>query len=103
MSTSVTSLPNSATVAALAQRGRVLALELAPHGVRVNAIAPGYIDTPLTRQHAPETCKRTINLTPHGRFGDRNRLIGPSTFLASDASSFATATTITIDGGWTAQ
>lgn len=103
MSTSVTSLPNSATVAALVQRSRVLALEFAPHGVRVNAIAPGYIDTLLTRQHAPETRKRIINLTPHGRFRDRNELIGPAAFLASDASSFVTATTITIDGGWAAQ
>ena len=103
MSTSVTSLPNSATVAALVQLSRVLALELAPHGVRVDAITPGYIDTPLTRRHAPETRRRIINLAPHGRFGDRNELIGPAAFLAPDASSFVTATTITIDGGWTAQ
>jgi gluconate 5-dehydrogenase len=95
--------PYAAAKAALAQMSRVLALELAPYGVRVNAIAPGYIDTPLTRQHSPETRKRITDLTPLGRFGRASELIGPAVFLASDASSFVTGTVLTVDGGWTAQ
>ena len=81
----------------------MLALEMAPFNVRVNAIAPGYIDTPLTRQHAPEVRKRITDHTPLGRFGEANELIGPVVFLASEASSFVTGTTLVVDGGWTAQ
>ena len=76
---------------------------MAPHGVRVNAIAPGYIDTPLTRQHAPEVRQRIIDTTPLGRFGAVTELIGPVLFLASDASSFVTGSTLVVDGGWTIQ
>lgn len=95
--------PYAAAKASLAQLARVLALEMAPFGVRVNAIAPGYIDTPLTRQHAPEVRKMITDHTPLGRFGEANELIGPVVFLASDASSFVTGATLVIDGGWTAQ
>lgn len=78
-----------------------LALEMAPHGVRVNAIAPGYIDTTLTRQHAQEVRQRITDLTPLNRFGKTHELIGPVVFLASEASSFVTGTTLVVDGGWT--
>jgi len=93
----------AAAKAAVAQLGRALALEMAPYGVRVNSIAPGYIDTPLTRQHAPEVRNRICNSTPLGRFGEPDELIGPVVFLASDASSFVTGSTLVVDGGWTAQ
>lgn len=93
--------PYAAAKAALAQMTRVFALEMAPHGVRVNAIAPGYIDTPLTRTHAPEVRSRITELTPLGRFGEARELIGPVVFLASDASSFVTGTALVVDGGWT--
>lgn len=93
----------AAAKAAVAQLGRALALEMAPYGVRVNSIAPGYIDTPLTRQHAPEVRDRICKTTPLGRFGEPSELIGPIVFLASDASSFVTGSTLVIDGGWTAQ
>lgn len=95
--------PYAAAKASLAQLARVLALEMAPFNVRVNAIAPGYIDTPLTRQHAPEVRKRITDHTPLGRFGEANELIGPVVFLASEASSCVTGTTLVVDGGWTAQ
>jgi NAD(P)-dependent dehydrogenase (short-subunit alcohol dehydrogenase family) len=95
--------PYAAAKAALAQMSRVFALEMAAHGVRVNSIAPGYIDTPLTRQHPPQTRERICAATPLGRFGEPRELIGAVVFLASGASSFVTGTTLTIDGGWTAQ
>jgi NAD(P)-dependent dehydrogenase (short-subunit alcohol dehydrogenase family) len=85
------------------QLSRVLALEMAPYGVRVNSIAPGYIDTPLTRQHAPEVRARITETTPLRRFGEVTELMGPVLFLASDASSFVTGSTLVVDGGWTAQ
>jgi NAD(P)-dependent dehydrogenase (short-subunit alcohol dehydrogenase family) len=95
--------PYAAAKAAIAQMSRVLALELAPYAVRVNSIAPGYIDTPLTRQHAPEVRARITDTTPLGRFGEVDELMGPVVFLASDASSFVTGSTLVVDGGWTAQ
>jgi gluconate 5-dehydrogenase len=95
--------PYGAAKASLAQLARILAIEMAPFGVRVNAIAPGYIDTPLTRQHSPEVRRHITDHTPLGRFGEANELIGPVLFLASEASSFVTGTTLIVDGGWTAQ
>lgn len=87
----------------LVQLTKVLALEMAPYGVRVNAISPGYIDAPLTRQHAPDVRRRIADSTPLGRFGEARELIGPAVFLASDASSFVTGSSLIVDGGWTAQ
>jgi gluconate 5-dehydrogenase len=94
--------PYAAAKAAIIQLTKVLALELAPD-VRVNALAPGYIDTPLTRQHAPEVRKRITDTAPLGRFGNAEELIGPAIFLASRASSFVTGTSLIVDGGWTAK
>jgi NAD(P)-dependent dehydrogenase (short-subunit alcohol dehydrogenase family) len=95
--------PYAAAKAALLQLTKVLALEEAPHGIRVNAIAPGYMDTPLTRQHAEQVRQRIIDTTPLGRFGQARELIGAALFLASDASSFVTGTSLIVDGGWTAR
>lgn len=100
-------VPNVSAYAAakggLVQLTKVLALEMAPYGVRVNAIAPGFIDTPLTRQHPAEVRRRISDTTPLGRFGEARELIGPAVFLASDAASFVTGTSLVVDGGWTAQ
>ena len=86
---------------ALIQLTRALALEMAPDGVRVNALAPGYIDTPLTRQH-PEAKRLEITQgTPLGRFGEATEMMGPCLFLASRASSFVTGSVLVADGGWT--
>lgn len=93
----------AAAKGALVQLTRALALEMAPAGVRVNAIAPGYIDTPLTRQHSEAVRRRIETGTPLGRFGEPRELIGASVFLASDAASYVTGTTLVVDGGWTAQ
>ncbi len=72
-------------------------------GRRTAAFAPGFIDTPLTRRHAPEVRRRITDNTPLGRFGEARELIGPAVFLASDASSFVTGSSLVVDGGWTAQ
>lgn len=93
----------AAAKGALVQLTKTLALEMAPHGVRVNVIAPGYIDTPLTRQHPEQTRRRIEEGTPLGRFGQPADLIGPAVFLASDASGFVTGSSLLVDGGWTAQ
>jgi NAD(P)-dependent dehydrogenase (short-subunit alcohol dehydrogenase family) len=88
---------------AIIQLTKTLALEMAPYGVRVNAISPGYINTPLTRQH-PETTRRRIEEgTPLGRFGRPDELVGPAIYLASSAGSFVTGFSLVVDGGWTAQ
>lgn len=95
--------PYAAAKGAVAQLTRSLALEMAPYGVRANAIAPGFIDTPMTRQRPAETRRVIEEATPAGRFGRAEELIGPAVFLASEASSFVTGSVLTVDGGWTAQ
>jgi NAD(P)-dependent dehydrogenase (short-subunit alcohol dehydrogenase family) len=96
-------VPYSAAKAGLLQFTRGFALEMAPFGVRVNAIAPGFIDTPLTRQHSTEKRRQIEETSPTGRFGGAGELIGPAIFLASDASSFVTGTSVVVDGAWSAQ
>ena len=93
----------SAAKGALVQLTKTLALEMAPYGVRVNSLAPGYIDTPLTRQHPDQVRRRIEEGTPLGRFGQPADLVGPAVFLASDASGFVTGSSLVVDGGWTTQ
>jgi NAD(P)-dependent dehydrogenase (short-subunit alcohol dehydrogenase family) len=96
-------VPYSTAKAGLLQFTRSFALEMAPFGIRVNAIAPGFIDTPLTRQHSNEKRREIEAMSPMGRFGGVHELIGPAVFLASGASSFVTGTSVVIDGAWSAQ
>ncbi|WP_460062919.1 SDR family NAD(P)-dependent oxidoreductase [Streptomyces sp. YKOK-I1] len=82
---------------------KALAVEWAPRGVRVNALAPGYFRTDLSSGLLDSKWgQRIIGGTPLGRVGDAEELGGAAVFLASDASRFVTGTTVTVDGGWTA-
>lgn len=89
----------------LIQLTRTMALEWAPVGVRVNALCPGPFETEINASvlNDPKACEFFINRIPLGRWGEPQELGGAIVFLASDASSFMTGATLTIDGGWTAQ
>ena len=82
-----------------------LAIELGPEGIRVNAICPTFIQTPMTEPFLKdeEFKKSTIGMIPIGRLGEVTDLMGPFVFLASDASSLMTGSSILVDGGWTAR
>jgi len=82
---------------------RALAAELGKHGVRVNAIGPGLIETPLNAQvraNNPELVKVFIDHTPLGRAGQPEDIVGPALFLASDLSSYVTGSIVMADGGY---
>ena len=90
----------AATKAAVAQLTRALALEWAPHGIRVNAIAPGYFETDINRDFLRSDAGRAIVARiPQQRVGQLPELDGPLLLLASDASSYMTGTVIPVDGG----
>jgi 3-oxoacyl-[acyl-carrier protein] reductase len=77
-----------------------MAKELAPHGVRVNAISPGVIDTPFHEQFStPEAMKNFTNIIPLGRVGKSEEVARTILFLASEASSYLIGETIEINGG----
>jgi 3-oxoacyl-[acyl-carrier protein] reductase len=82
---------------------RALAAELGKDGVRVNAIGPGFIETPLNekvRVGNPELVKIFVDHTPLGRAGKPEDIVGPAIFLASDLSAFVTGTIVMADGGY---
>src|ERR1700710_1711412 len=84
---------------------RALAAELGKDGVRVNAIGPGFIETPLnakTRSDHPEYVKMFIDHTPLGRAGTAEDIVGPAIFLASDLSAYVTGSIVMADGGYRA-
>ncbi|WP_225029669.1 SDR family NAD(P)-dependent oxidoreductase [Xinfangfangia pollutisoli] len=83
---------------------KALAVEWATRGVRVNAIAPGYIGTEMTMQlkTMPEVYDKNIDMTPMGRFGEPSEIAAAALFLASDASSYCTGSILSADGGYTA-
>src|SRR5262249_452453 len=88
--------------AGLIQPTRGLALEVAPRGIRVNAIAPGWFVTELNREYlASERGAAIRGDIPLGRFGERRDLDGALLLLASDAGRFMTGTTVVVDGGQT--
>ncbi|HET7304659.1 MAG TPA: SDR family oxidoreductase [Segeticoccus sp.] len=94
----------AATKAGLVQLLRAVAAELGPCGVRVNAVAPGVVDTPLTAQirAVPEWAEAYASKSALGRWSRADELVGAVVYLASDASSFVTGSQLFVDGGWTA-
>lgn len=94
----------NASKAAVIHLTRSLAAEWAPYHVRVNAIAPGYMDTPMARPFFddPNYGGRWIDAIPMKRPGKPEELAPIAVFLASEASSYVTGTTVVIDGGYTA-
>ncbi len=80
---------------------RSMASEFAPHGIRVNALAPGSVDTDMTRNNPPEFQKAMANAALQRRIADPEEMIGPALLLTSDAGSFITGQVIIADGGMT--
>lgn len=95
----------SASKAGIIGLTRTLALEWAPYNVRVNALCPGPFETPMNQVifQNEEIAQYFKSRIPLGRFAQTTEITGPVIFLASDASSFVTGTTLLVDGGWTAQ
>lgn len=97
--------PYAASKAGIVNLTRVLALEWADRGVTVNAICPGpfgtEMNTPLLND--PEKFKAFVAKIPMGRWGELPEIAGVTVFLASNASSFVTGSSVFVDGGWTAQ
>jgi 2-deoxy-D-gluconate 3-dehydrogenase len=91
----------AAAKAAVISLTRTLAVEAAPHGVRVNCLAPGWVRTELTRRMwtDPETSRALVAQVPLGRWADVEELAGPLLLLASDAGSYITGATLVVDGG----
>ncbi|MDO8212605.1 SDR family NAD(P)-dependent oxidoreductase [Conexibacter sp. CPCC 206217] len=84
---------------------RTLAIEWARRGIRVNSVAPGYLETEMTaalRNHE-RWSEKLLARVPLGRFGTTSEVAAAALFLASEAASYVTGTTLFIDGGWTAQ
>ena len=83
---------------------KAMALDLAPHGIRVNAIGPGVIETRMTEGSLsnPERRAMLLSKVPLGRVGQPRDVANAALFLASDEASYITGTTLYVDGGWLA-
>ena len=92
----------SASKAGLVGLAKGLALELAPDGITVNVVAPGWFDSPLADgwMKSPKKSAEILGHTAQGRWGDATDLAGAYQFLASDASAFVTGAVINVDGGY---
>ena len=82
---------------------KALAMELAPRGIRVNAVAPGVIRTPMTERYFQDAdvARKIQELHAMGRSGETHEVANAMMFLASEESSFTTGAVLTVDGGWT--
>ena len=96
--------PYSAAKAGVIMFSQAVAKELAGSNVRVNSIAPGWIDTPLNEWMTSDEAmlREAEKMIPMGRIGSAEEIVGGALYLASDASSFVTGATLVIDGGQTA-
>jgi len=94
-----------ATKGAVVNMTRALAIEWAARGIRVNGIAPTWIRTSLTRPltESPEIMRRIEQLTPMGRIGEPNDIVGAVLFLSTRASALVTGHILAVDGGFLAQ
>ena len=89
----------AATKAALMSFTRSMAAEFAQWGVRVNALAPGAVDTDMMRKNTPEAQEQMASSSVQGRAAHPDEMVGPAVFLASDAASFVTGQVVIADGG----
>src|SRR5204863_4751255 len=82
---------------------RSAAMDLAHHGIRVNGVAPGVVDTPIAELvvHNPELAPQYLKTIPLGRFGQPEDIANVVLFLASDAASYVTGQSLVVDGGQT--
>jgi NAD(P)-dependent dehydrogenase (short-subunit alcohol dehydrogenase family) len=94
----------AASKAGLVQLTKSLAVAWAADGIRVNAIAPGWIETPMTVPARSDEARNAAILarTPMGRWGKPEDIVGPALFLASDAARFVTGVVLPVDGGYAA-
>jgi NAD(P)-dependent dehydrogenase (short-subunit alcohol dehydrogenase family) len=83
---------------------KAMAVELAPQGIRVNAVAPTFIATPMTRPmlEDPTFARDVLNRIPMGKLGEMQDVANAVVFLASDAAGMVTGESLKVDGGWTA-
>lgn len=96
--------PYAAAKAGVISLTKTLAVEWAQHGIRVNAIAPGFVDTPGLRPWlTPEMKAGRASHVPLGRYGQPDDIAGAAVFLASDAAAYVTGHTLVVDGGLTAR
>ncbi len=95
----------TASKAGLAGLTRQLACEWAPHGINVNAIAPGYVETNNTEalRNDPVRHRQILDRIPAGRWGKPGDIAGAVTFLASDAAAYIHGAVLPVDGGWLAR
>lgn len=100
--------PGSGTCYVAAKHGLIgmsknFAATLAPFGIQVNVVAPGYIPTDMTKEdfHDEDMNKSIVARTPAGRWGTETDVVGIVAFLAGDGAAFITGQTICVDGGWT--
>jgi NAD(P)-dependent dehydrogenase (short-subunit alcohol dehydrogenase family) len=96
--------PYASSKGAVRLMTQTLALEGAPHGITVNSLCPGPFLTPMNEaiRNASETKKAIIGAVPLGRWAEMDEIQGAAIFLASEASSYVTGSSLFVDGGWTA-
>ena len=89
----------TASKAAVVNMARTLALDLGPYGVRVNAVAPGFVNTPMQQKKPADVLKASIDKVPLGRICDPDEIAKVVLFLLSDMASYVSGETIVADGG----